>query len=256
MGLMGLGGLLAIAGGLLFVVVVARARCAQPAAHDGSTDDRAAAAHAARGLHARRGAVQPRLRRPPQPAVPPGRDQLLPVLGGRRHRPRALRLLRHQRHRRLPFGGGHHARAVGRRRRAAQRAPPRLGRDGADDADPHAALLRLRPPARLSLVLVGHRRGADLAGLRGRRQRLHAALGPAGAVRHPGQLRVAGLAARLRRHADPQLHPARARQRPPVLAARLHPHRRAAGHAAGDVDPRAARAQGRARSRRGPSRWR
>jgi hypothetical protein len=29
-------------------------------------------------------------------------------------------------------------------------------------------------------------------------------------VRHPGQLRVAGLAAGLRRHADPQLHPARA----------------------------------------------
>ena len=98
------------------------------------------------------------------------------------------------------------ARPVVRRRHPAQRAPLRLGRDGADDDGARAALLRLRPPARLPLVLVGHRRGADLADLRRRRQRLHAALGPAGAVRHPGQLRVAGLAARLRRHADPQLH--------------------------------------------------
>jgi hypothetical protein len=43
------------------------------------------------------------------------------------------------------------------------------------------------------------------------------------------------------------------RQRPPVLAAGLHPHRRAAGHAAADVGARAARAQGDARSRRGRS---
>ena len=46
------------------------------------------------------------------------------------------------------------------------------------------------------------------------------------------------------------------RQQPPLLAAGLHPHRRAAGDAAADVGARAARAQGRARSRRGRSRWR
>ena len=75
-------------------------------------------------------------------------------------------------------------------------------------------------------------------------QRLHAALGPAGAVRHRRRLRMARLAAWLRRHADPQLHLPVQRQRPLLLAAVLHAHRHAAGGAAADVDPRAARAQG------------
>ena len=58
------------------------------------------------------------------------------------------------------------------------------------------------------------------------------------------QLRVARLAARLRRHADPQLHLPAQRQRPLLLAAGLHPHRRAAADAAADVGACAARAQG------------
>ena len=139
---------------------------------------------AARGVHARRGALQPRLRRPAQSLLPARRDRLLPVLDRRRQRPVPLRLLRDRRRRRLCLGRVADARPVVGRRHPAQRAPLRVGRDGADHAAAPAAPLRLRPLPRLALVLVGDRRGADLAGLRLGHQRLHAALGPAGAVRH------------------------------------------------------------------------
>ena len=56
------------------------------------------------------------------------------------------------------------------------------------------------------LVLLGKRARAAVAGVRRRHQRLHAALGPAGAVHRDRRGRVVRLAAHVRRHADAQLH--------------------------------------------------
>ncbi len=133
---------------------------------------------------------------------------------------------------------------VVRRRHHAQRASVRLRCDGADDAAAHAAPLCVRSHARLPLVLVGQWRGPDLGRLRVRRQRLHAAVGPVGAVRHRRVLRVARLAAWLRWHADSQLHLPVQRQRPILLVAVFHAHRHTAGRAASDVDTCATRAEG------------
>ena len=130
------------------------------------------------------------------------------------------------------------------RRHPAQRAPLCVRRHGADHDAAHAALFRVRPLPRVPLVLVGHRGDADLDGVCLGRERLHAALGPAGAIRHGHQLRVAGLAADLQRHADAQLPLFRPRRQPLLHAAVVHASGPAASGADGDVDSRAARAQG------------
>ena len=94
-----------------------------------------------------------------------------------------------------------------------------------------AAPLRLRPLPRLPLVLVVVGRGADLGRVRQRHQRLHAALGPPGAVRDHRQLRVDRLVARLRRHADAQPDPPEQHHDRFSLLA-FHAHRHPAGVAA------------------------
>ena len=123
-------------------------------------------------------------------------------------------------------------------------APLRLRRHGAHDGAAPRAPLRLRPPPRLPLVLLGERRGRPLARLRLRHQRLHAAVGPAGAVHRRRDGRVVRRAARLQRPADAQLPRRRQRERPLLLAALLPAHRPAAGRAGAPLDPHPPRAAG------------
>ncbi len=106
-----------------------------------------------------------------------------------------------------------------------------------------AAPLRLRPPPRLPLVLVGERRGRPLARVRLGHQRLHAAVGPARAVHRGRDGRVVRRAAGLQRPADPQLPQRRRRERPLLLAAVVPAHRPAARGAGAPLDPHPPRAQ-------------
>ena len=145
---------------------------------------------------------------------------------------------------RLRLGRASDARAVVSGRRDAQRAPLRLGRRGADDGAAPGAALRLRPLPQLSLVFLDFGRRAAVAGVRGGHQRLHAALGPHRAVRRGGDRRVVRLAAGVQRHPGAQLHLSRGGERPPLLAALVHPHRHPARRAGGAVGAHPARAAG------------
>ena len=161
-----------------------------------------------------------------------------------------VRLLRDRRRRRPRVGRGADAPPMVCRRHPAQRAPLRVGRLRADDAAACCASSR-STICGLSLVLVGHRRAADLARLRIGHQRLHAALGPAGAVRHHRELQwldwLPMFGGALMRNF---IYARSVNDRFFSLLAFMHRHsaRRAAAR---DVDPRAARAQGARPRRRG-----
>ena len=194
------------------------------------------------GVPPRRRAVQPRVRRAAEPALPSRRPLLFHDVGGGGDRALPLRVLQDRRAGGLRLRPGADAHQWWLGGVDPQRAPLRLRRDGADDGPASRAPLRLRPLSQLPLVLLGERRDRAVARLRERRQRLHAALGPARPVRdgrHRGMVRRA---AGVRRHADPQLHLRGRGQRPPVLAPVVHPRRAAARGAPRALDPHPARA--------------
>ncbi len=193
------------------------------------------------GVPSRRRTVQPRVRRAAEPALPSRRALLFHDVGGRRDRSLPLRVLQDRRAGGLRLRPGAHAPVVARGL-GPQRAPLRLRRDGADDGPASRAPLRLRPLSQLPLVFLGERRDRAVARVRERRQRLHAALGPARPVRHRRHRGMVRRAAGVRRHADPQLHLRGRGQRPPLLAPVVHPRRAAARRAPRALDPHPARA--------------